>query len=561
MAGDLSLASVLEKQSKDIEKIAKEAVAGNRDAVIESLAGLLTALASGVPALGVVVSAGLAKILVRPADTILAQQVAAWRSEQAEGALVRRVAESTRALIEETAKAFEKATEGASDSLENLIGDAVHQLTRGHERIMARIESLLAAEARPVAMDAPEASISEQYDLFVSYARADSARVAPLVTALRAVGLKVWFDETDVADFQGITDAISRDLANAKALLAFYSAIYPTRRACQWELTAAFLAAQREGDPRRRVLVVNPEPRSDHLQPIELRDARFRTAPQPEDVVGFSELARAVAEVVAQLRGSFAGVRPLAAPPWYGAKGLGSNRFVGRIQAFWELHSALFANDAALITGAVAPGHVQVRGMGGIGKSLLAEEYALRFGAAFPGGVFVIRGTRDRGNQLSEFAARLGLAIKGRDAAWIEGRLDTTLREANQAYLWLVDDLPGSLSENDRRLWLAPNGLGKTLITTRSREYSSVGRTLDLGILDPEEAYQLLTVRRRPVGSTEEAAAHTLARELGFHALAIDVAGGAIDKLRGREGFAAFLERVQKAPLARRRSMRPIMET
>ena len=33
----------------------------------------------------------------------------------------------------------------------------------------------------------------------------------------------------------------------------------------------------------------------------------------------------------------------------------------------------------------------QLSGMGGVGKSLLAEEYALRFGAAYPGGIFWLR--------------------------------------------------------------------------------------------------------------------------------------------------------------------------
>lgn len=42
-------------------------------------------------------------------------------------------------------------------------------------------------------------------------------------------------------------------------ILAYCSKTNPRRRACQWELTAAFLAAQVEGDPRRRVLVVSPE--------------------------------------------------------------------------------------------------------------------------------------------------------------------------------------------------------------------------------------------------------------------------------------------------------------
>jgi hypothetical protein len=44
---------------------------------------------------------------------------------------------------------------------------------------------------------------------------------------------------------------------------------------------AAFLAAQSQGDPRERVLVVNPERDelggsvNEHIHPVELRDARF----------------------------------------------------------------------------------------------------------------------------------------------------------------------------------------------------------------------------------------------------------------------------------------------
>src|SRR6478609_8104658 len=97
------------------------------------------------------------------------------------------------------------------------------------------------------------------YDVFMSYAHADGAAVRILVTALEAQGLRVWFDSDEIRDFAGINKAIAEGLANSKVLVAFYSKIYPTRRPCQWELTAAFLAGQREGDPRRRVFIVNPE--------------------------------------------------------------------------------------------------------------------------------------------------------------------------------------------------------------------------------------------------------------------------------------------------------------
>jgi hypothetical protein len=79
------------------------------------------------------------------------------------------------------------------------------------------------------------------------------------VDGLGAAGLRVWRDDTEIADLAGITRAITDGLTHAKALLAYYSESYPQRRACQWELTAAFVAGLTEADPRRRVLVITQQ--------------------------------------------------------------------------------------------------------------------------------------------------------------------------------------------------------------------------------------------------------------------------------------------------------------
>jgi tetratricopeptide (TPR) repeat protein len=391
----------------------------------------------------------------------------------------------------------------------------------------------------------PQRPIEPKYDIFISYAHVDEARVKKVVESLQEAGLRVFQDRQDIPDFKSITRAIAHGLADSKALLAFYSSVYPTRRACQWELTAAFLAGQHEGDPRRRVLVINPEATAGHIDPIELRDALFRSAPAEGDLEAMQALVEAVRTTVAALSGPISAVRSIVAPPWYGGKGLGSSRFVGRVRTFWDLHSALFASGAVVITAQSSPGLAQVRGMGGVGKSLLAEEYALRFGAAYPGGIFVMKGTSDRDDQLADFAARLGVSIRGLDIAQVEGHLEKKLRELPGPYLWLVDDLPGGLTEERRREWFAPNALGKTLITTRSRQYGSAGGVIDLRILDEQEAYDLLAAQREPVGPAEETAARELVGELGQHALAVDVAGGALKELAGRESFQSFLEKVR----------------
>ncbi|MGH3682618.1 MAG: toll/interleukin-1 receptor domain-containing protein, partial [Natronosporangium sp.] len=141
----------------------------------------------------------------------------------------------------------------------------------------------------------------DRWDVFVSYARRDAARVRPLAAALTGHGLRVFLDEYGVRDFRSLSRIIGTELGRAKLLLAYYSITYPTRPACQWELTVAYLAGQREGDPLRRVLVVNPEPAAGHIHPVELRDTRR-----------WPGLTRAaLAELVGQVAGH---VRGLAGP-------------------------------------------------------------------------------------------------------------------------------------------------------------------------------------------------------------------------------------------------------
>jgi hypothetical protein len=268
--------------------------------------------------------------------------------------------------------------------------------------------------------------MAAEYDVFVSHAWADGDRPQHIAEALKKAGLRVWFDKTKINDFASITHAVTEGLAQSKALIAYYSKTYPLRRACQWELTSAFLAAQAEGDPRRRVLVVNPEQQADHIHPIELRDAKFRAAPTDDGPV-LQELAQSIAKHVLALNGALTDIHPLRAPNWYGTTPVGSTRFVGRLAEMWEVHSLLHRGNVSQITGAPSAtvGIGQVSGLGGVGKSLLAEEYALHFGAAYPGGVFWLRAygnddaksalgpeqrEAERAGQVQTLAELLGLA-------------------------------------------------------------------------------------------------------------------------------------------------------
>lgn len=395
------------------------------------------------------------------------------------------------------------------------------------------------------------------FDVFISYAHADRERVVELREALQALSLDVWLDDREIETFESITGAIRSGLARSSVLLAFYSRSYPMKRACQWELTAAFVAAHRAGqDPRARVLVVNPEQGTAHIEPVELRDALFAAAPPPRDAGRLADLAAAVAAHVAGLDGLLGALGVGVRPPWRGRRPVGAARFVGRLRDMWAVHSALCTSEVGLITGAHGGDPaLKVTGMGGIGKSLLALEYALRFGAAYPGGVFWLRAyghdDRDgtvaaaareayRTSQLGGFATELQIATAELAPRQIVGAMAAELDRRGGAFLWIVDDLPSGLSTTELEDWYAPGRFGRTLMTSRSRDYGGVGAQIDLGVLGPEEGAELLAKHRWPDGAAEHKSARGLVSDLGGHALALDVAGAALHAERGVRSYAQY---------------------
>lgn len=332
------------------------------------------------------------------------------------------------------------------------------------------------------------------WDVFLSYSRSDVERVRPLARALRDGGLEVFTDETGVASFAGISDTIRRELGRSKALLAYYSTGYPEREACQWELTTAYLAGLGEGDPRRRVMVVNPERGTGHIHPVELRDARHASD------LDLPALVDDVRAHVARLDGPLPvrefGVRrrlPGAPQPRPG--------FLGRLSELWQVHSALHAHAAPLVTGRAVAHAVQIRGMAGIGKTALAQEYALRFEAAYPGGVFWLDG--------EAYDDSLG-------ALGMDGPYDH-FDVIGEPFLWIVDSVPaGRLAAREIERMAAPHPLGHTLFTLPSRAYDGLGTPVDLGPLDALHARVL-------VGGDE-----VLAEAMDGHPLALALLGRAV---------------------------------
>lgn len=391
----------------------------------------------------------------------------------------------------------------------------------------------------------------ELWDVFVSYSRTDAPRAGVVVSALRAQGLRVFVDDSDVDDFASISTAITRALSRSKALLALYSVDYPARRACQWELTFAYLTGQREGDPRRRVLVVNPEPTNEHIHPVELRDARHW--PWPGTPEAADRLAARAGAYLAQLAEPMGETADAGFVPWLPAPArTGSARFVGRLAEQWQVHSALHRHRAPLIGQSGADRAAQLRGMPGVGKSLLAQEYALRFRPAFPGGVFWFdlhaepggrsaeRTTERYREQVSTVAAALGVEVPDGPLPRLLSALAVVLGERNEPCLWVVDGLPDGLSAEQLHLLRGPHLLAATLVTTRSLRHTSFAEPVDLAPLPAGDGYRLLASRRAPRTEADRHAAVALVHDVGGHPQAL----GLLAELATRAGFTSLRSRL-----------------
>jgi tetratricopeptide (TPR) repeat protein len=390
------------------------------------------------------------------------------------------------------------------------------------------------------------------YDIFFSYRRTDLGRARPLIDALDAAGLRVWWDTREMPDNAPISSEIRRAISDSKALVALYSLDYVTSRPCQQELTVAWIAAQQAGQPPyRRVLIINPERTFEHI-PAVLREQQ--SMGWASDAFSFAWLSGRILGQIKTLKGTLEGAGDASMPQFHGMTPVEAPRFVGRVRELWDLHGQLTANRLSIITGVVGQSITQVRGLGGNGKSLLAREYAIRFGPAYPGGVFWLKaygnddskGALDssareslRRDQLRDFALRAGVPVDALTPEQSESAF-YRMAEPRRPCLWVVDDLPSGLNLAEvQARWYAPWSLSSVLITTRSTEYGGLGSHIDLDVLGPEEALELLTVRRRPQSQVELSAARSVTNRLGNHPLALEVAGSYIAK--GTQTYAEYL--------------------
>jgi tetratricopeptide (TPR) repeat protein len=200
--------------------------------------------------------------------------------------------------------------------------------------------------------------------------------------------------------------------------------------------------------------------------------------------------------------------------------------FIGRDDDLTRLHDSLNRGAGAAITSSA------LLGLGGMGKTRLAVEYALRHADDYTALLFAIAETPDdlRRN-LAALTGILGLRALNAadDAARLQGVLGWLGN--NPGWLLILD------SVDSREAAAAVGSLmgrlqgGRVLMTSRLASVPAEFARLDLDLLAPDDAARFLLRRtegRRRATQSDATEAAALANDLGCLALALEQAGAYI---------------------------------
>lgn len=178
-----------------------------------------------------------------------------------------------------------------------------------------------------------------------------------------------------------------------------------------------------------------------------------------------------------------------------------------------------------------------LHGLGGVGKTQLALEYAHRHAAHYDG-VWWIRAadTASLASDYASLARELALPeAPPTDQSNIIEAVRLTVERGGQRWLLVFDnaDRPSDLD-----LYLPRTGAGRVLITSQNPTWPARVRPLAVPVLPPSEAVAFLLTR---TGQADEATAAVLAEELGYLPLALEQAAAYVAARGGT--LAGYLKR------------------
>ena len=207
--------------------------------------------------------------------------------------------------------------------------------------------------------------------------------------------------------------------------------------------------------------------------------------------------------------------------------------FTGRHIDLLELYLKMIGN-----LNKIGINQVGAVGMGGVGKTQLAVEFAYRFSYAFDSVYWIQAAEVEQWrSELVKLARdRLQLSISDPDKPQADQRyifkLQKYFKDHPQALIIMDNVIEPKLLNNDTFLdGFPPLSLGCNLLFTTRQHFSLKGVTSHaVDVLSPESAYMLLTHDRKPTTPEEDDHARTICIAVGYLPLAIILAAGYLNE-------------------------------
>ncbi len=214
--------------------------------------------------------------------------------------------------------------------------------------------------------------------------------------------------------------------------------------------------------------------------------------------------------------------------------------FVGREKTLEDLHAALTSGKGAAVVG------LALHGLGGIGKTRLAIEYALKHEADYSALLFVRADDPATLNaSLAGLAGAEVLDLPEKEAREDATKIEAAFRwlDAHPTWLMIIDNVDDDAAVDAAAKPMTRLTGGHVIVTARASNFPASIRKLELDVLDDDAAVEFLLQRTRgdrPATDDDAAKARELAHELGGLALGLEQAGAYI--ARQRIGFKRYLQ-------------------
>ena len=192
--------------------------------------------------------------------------------------------------------------------------------------------------------------------------------------------------------------------------------------------------------------------------------------------------------------------------------------FTGREELLEALHQRLITEHTTALTQTQA-----ITGLGGIGKTQTAIEYAYRHRKDYPI-IWWLRAEEPAtlAADYAQLAIQLDLPEHKATEQAIQIQAVRNWLEQHTSWLLIFDNAE---ERHDIRPYMPQIGSGQVLITSRNPIWDGLGTTLPVDVMQPEEALAFLAKR---TNDSDSQAAATLTKTLGYLPLALEQAAAYI---------------------------------